>query len=408
MFRLIDVSAPVGRPLQGYSDALRANLRAYLVPVVVAYAPAQCRRNAVQLWRRLTLRTHRTRLPHFLLGATWPARDILHTYVRDVLMEMEPGPGEMLYWMLDETRLTKRGKQVARADWYFDAVTGRKQRAQLVLVATAWFRGFIFPWDFFVHAKWGTVPVAEFEKPTDAAARMVREFVAPSAMRVVVLFDRCYLCNTVVRAVRERGWLYVSRAKENRNVFVGRRKSKAGARAKRALCNGRGRKVCLGQHRYRFVQEDADTKGLGRVRLAYSRLTSRLGKRKIFVSNDLSHSGETILCHYYRRRSIEVLIKESKQILGLGDCSSSRSDASVTHLLVVGLAAALLTRRDLRACGVQGKKARGSLFARSCLRMLQETLRHDVITHHLHRILAAPTSRKAKQTLRSWTELEAA
>jgi SRSO17 transposase len=408
MFRLIDVPAPVGRPLQGYSDALRANLRGYLVPVVVAYALAECRRNAVQLWRRLTLRTHRTRLHHFLLGATWPARDILHGYVRDVLMQMKPGPRETLYLILDETRLAKRGKQVARADWYFDPVTRRKQRAQLVLVATVWFRGFIFPWDFFVHAKRGTVPSAEFEKLTDAAARMVREFVPPPAVRVVVLFDSYYLCKTVAGAVRERGWLYVSQAKENRNVFVARRKSKAGRRAKRALRNGRGRKVRLGQHRYRFVQEDADMKGLGRVRLVYSRPIARRGKRKIFVSNDVSHSGETILWHYYRRWSIEVFIKESKQTLGLGDCSSSRSDAAVTHLLLVGLAAALLTHRDVRARGAQGKKAQGDLFARSSLRTLQETLRQEVIAYHLHRILAAPTSRKAKQILRSWTELEVA
>ena len=220
MFRLIDVPAAVGRPLQGYSNALRANLQAYLVPVVVAYALAECRRNAVQLWRRLMLRTHRTRLHHFLLGATWPARDILHAYVRDVLMDMKPGERETLYLVLDETRLAKRGKQVARVGWYFDPVTGRKQRAQLVLVATVWFRGFILPWDFFVHAKRGTVPEAEFEKLTEAAARMVREFVAPPNVRVVVLFDSYYLCRTVVRAVCERGWLYVSQAKANRNVFV--------------------------------------------------------------------------------------------------------------------------------------------------------------------------------------------
>jgi hypothetical protein len=372
------------------------------------YALCEYRRNAVQLWRRLTLRTHRTRLHHFLLGATWPARDILHSYVRDVLMEMKPGERETLYLILDETRLTKCGRHVARADWYYDPVTQRKERSQLVLISMVWFRGFLLPWDFFVHAKRGTVPAREFEKMTEAAARMIREFLPPANVRVVVLFDSYYLCRSVVRAVRERGWLFVSQAPENRNVFLGRRKHKAGKRARQMLRNERGRKVRIGQRRYRFVSEDADMKGLGRVRLVYSRPVGRRGRRKVFVSNDLAHSGETILWHYYRRWTIEVFIKECKQTLGLGDCSSSRSDAAVTHLLLVGLAAALLTHRDVRVRGAQGQNAQGKLFLRSSYRTLQNALRHEVLRDHLRRILAAPTSRQAKHILRAWTELEAA
>jgi len=373
MFQLISIPAQVGRRLQGYCEGLRANLRGYVVPVIMMYALCEYRRNAVQLWQRLALRSHRTRLHHFLLGATWPARDILHSYVRDVLMEMKPSERETLYLILDETRLTKCGRHVARADWYYDPVTQRKERSLLVLISMVWFRGFLLPWDFFVHAKRGTVPAREFEKMTDAAARMIREFLPPANVRVVVLFDSYYLCRSVVRAVRERG-----------------------------------RKVRIGQRRYRFVSEDADMKGLGRVRLVYSRPTGRRGKCKVFVSNDLAHSGETILWHYYRRWTIEVFIKECKQTLGLGDCSSSRSDAAVTHLLLVGLAAALLTHRDVRVRGAQGQKARGKLFPRSSYRTLQNALRHEVLQDHLRRILAAPTSRQAKHILRAWTELEAA
>ena len=87
------------------------------------------------------------------------------------------------------------------------------------------------------------------------------------------------------------------------------------------------------------------------------------------------------------------------------DCSS-RSDAAVTYLYLVGLAAALLTHPDVLARGAQGKKAQGNLFARSSCRTLQETLRQDVLEQHLRRILTALTARKAKQILRTWAQLK--
>jgi len=43
-----------------------------------------------------------------------------------------------------------------------------------------------------------------------------------------------------------------------------------------------GRKLHIEQHRYRFVREDAETKGLGRVRLVYSCPTGCRDEQKIF------------------------------------------------------------------------------------------------------------------------------
>jgi len=54
---------------------------------------------------------------------------------------------------------------------------------------------------------------------------LIREFQPPKGTKTIVLFDAWYLNPTVLKAVRERRFHWISRAKDNRVFWEGQEKS---------------------------------------------------------------------------------------------------------------------------------------------------------------------------------------
>jgi len=84
-------------------------------------------------------------------------------------------------------------------------------------------------------------------------------------------------------------------------------------------------------------------KKLGAVKVVFSR---RRNERKVvaLVTDDLGASTTSIVADYLKRWAIELLIKDQKQQLGLGDYRVLRYRAVVGHLHLVDIAHACLTR----------------------------------------------------------------
>ena len=70
---------------------------------------------------------------------------------------------------------------------------------------------------------------------------------------------------------------------------------------------------------------------------------------------------KTVVADYLKRWAIELLIKDEKQQLGLGDYRVWRYRAVVRHLHLVDLAYACLTHLALTERGAQGPKKNGVL-----------------------------------------------
>jgi hypothetical protein len=84
-------------------------------------------------------------------------------------------------------------------------------------------------------------------------------------------------------------------------------------------------------------------KKLGEVKVVFSR---RRDERKIvaLVTDNLGASMSSIVADYLKRWAIELLIKDEKQQLGLGDYRVLRYRAVVRHLHLVDIAYPCLTR----------------------------------------------------------------
>ena len=56
----------------------------------------------------------------------------------------------------------------------------------------------------------------EFKTLTEFAAEMIETI---NVKNVIVLFDKFYLCDTIVKSCKNKGFTYIGAVKENRNVF---------------------------------------------------------------------------------------------------------------------------------------------------------------------------------------------
>jgi hypothetical protein len=179
------------------------------------------------------------------------------------------------------------------------------------------------------------------------------------AGRVVVLFDSYYLCPKVVEACKCRSWHFVGVGKSNRNLRVD------GVNHNLKLC-GYGRNVLgrsgrwhmiqglKGKGTYRLAERVGYMKKLGRVKVVFSK---RKGESKIvaLVTDDLHATARNVVADYLKRWSIELLIKDENQQLGLGDYRVLRYEAVVRHLHLVDCAYGCLTRLALN----QGQHEQG-------------------------------------------------
>ena len=171
---------------------------------------------------------------------------------------------------------------------------------------------------------------------------------------VTVLFDAYYLCPTVTRACQSQKYRYVGVAKKNRNFFPDgrdhdkRKLSKYGVGAlKRDGCWSR-----VDGKQYRLAERVGRLSKLGRVKLVFS----RRGREKSWIcmaTNETRWGAKRVLSHYLNRWPIEVLFKESKQYLGLGDYQVLRYRGIERYLCLVLIAHLLLTHLASTEPGAQ-------------------------------------------------------
>ena len=134
--------------------------------------------------------------------------------------------------------------------------------------------------------------------------------------------------------------------------------------------------------------------------------SKRKGDSKIvaLVTDDLRAATRDVVADYLKRWSIELLIKDEKQHLGLGDYRVKRCQAVVRHLRLVDCAYGCLTHLALKELGAQGKTKQkvlrlppiSSLKARMRQVIWQETVEEVIKKSHekpvirrLEKLLAA-------------------
>jgi hypothetical protein len=211
----------------------------------------------------------------------------------------------------------------------------------------------------------------------------------------------------VADACGARGWHYIGVGKSNRNFTVDGQKKKLEKYGRNVPGrNGQWRNVqgLRKSGTYCLASRVGFMKKLGEVKVVFSR---RRNERKIvaLVTDDLGASMTSIVADYLKRWAIELLIKDEKQQLGLGDYRVLRYRAVVRHLHLVYIAYACLTRLALNGRDEQGQRKNEKVLRLPPISQLKARMRQivwrealeDVVKHthdkpvlrRLERFLAA-------------------
>lgn len=343
------------RPLrQHFGHAAWSHFWALVLAITVSHGATIDR-----LAKTLRGSTHRTNHGEFLWRSVWDGSWVIQQIALDTLKRLYSPQDRNLLLIIDDTQTLKRAKKMAAVGKLHHHATGKYGHGHTIVKVCLYYRGVTIPWGSWLYVKKehaGELQVP-FGKLTELAAEAVRKAPLPEKFQVTVLFDAFYLCPVVVRACQARKWRYISVGKANRKFTVGGVQRRLDQYGRNVLRNhGRWCSITGLRKRksYRLAERIGHLNKLGTVKVVFSR---RKGESKhiALVTDDLDASMQTIVADYLKRWSVELLIKDEKQHLGLADYRVQRYQAVVRHLQLVDVAYACLTHVGLQAQRAQGQ-----------------------------------------------------
>jgi SRSO17 transposase len=350
---------------------------------------------------------HRTSKGAFLSRSDWDAPALVERAARDLLAAMKPRPGEVAHLILDDTRIAKRGKAMARVSKIWDHKQQRFVRGHVVLTTAVMFRGVVLPWRVELWKPKGHPGPPRYRKLTDMAAAMVKAFDPPEGVKVRVLFDAFYLCPTVTKACEAKGFTFFSVASRNRNFTTGqgkRAKRRSIARLMPGLIRHRGKGARMRRSRgkaatLRIASADGHLSRIGRVRMVVSKRPRGPWTKCIaVVTSETGLRPRQVVAIYELRWTIEVLFKELRQDLGLGDYQMIADEGILKHLHVCCLAHLLLTHQCLTGLGAKARKANKQVELPPMSQRIQ-TLRTRIAKDRVEQIVKGPKHGKLRQEI---------
>jgi hypothetical protein len=238
------------------------------------------------------------------------------------------------------------------------------------------------PWASFLYIKQEHADKLDipFNKLTELAGQTIRQATLPDQFEVTVLFDAFYLCPNLVNACKERKWHYIGIGKSNRWFTVGSVKRKLAQYGRNVLRNSGIWYNVAGLRKtkeYRLAERIGRLNKLGTVKIVFSR---RKGQKNhiAIVTDDLSASMIKVVADYLKRWSIEILIKDEKQHLGLSDYRVKRYRAVVRHLHLVDCAYACLTHAGMKTQRAQGQNKSKTVLKLETISRLKDIMRRMV------------------------------
>lgn len=340
-------------------NALSAHVYTYYCSLVMAI----CISHGSTIQRLVNLlrnSTHRTNHGEFLWRGEFDEMAVVAKQAVWLLKKLYKKGCRQCMLIIDDTQTIKRAKKMQAVGKIHHHATGKYRNGHTILKASLFYRGVTIPLGSWLYIKKEHAKELKvnFKKLTELAGQIVRDADIPDRFDVTVLFDAFYLCPAVVNACKERKWTYIGVSKSNRWFTANSIKHKIGKYGKNIL-NRTGKwyniKGLVKTSSYKLVQRIGTMNKLGKVKVVFSK---RRNDKTIIalVTNNIRLSIKKVVGRYLKRWAIEVMIKEQKQHLGLGDYRVWRYRAIVRHLCLVDSAYACLTHVGIDDQRAQGDK----------------------------------------------------
>jgi len=381
---------------------------------VAAIAAMQGRRSLKKI--EAACRNHQTRqsIGFFLTKAHWDAAQVLAETALDTLKTLGWKAGVPLDLVFDDTQKKKRGKQMDALSKIFLHAEKVYAQGHTILGCALVYRGVVIPYAVRLwmpktfcaktqQKSYEGEPI-EYRKLTEMVGEIIAHF---PLTKVTVLFDSYYLCPNVTRACEAKKYHYVGVAKKNRNFFPDGRdrdKRKLATYGKNLLSRLGRTTACRGK-KYRLAERVGRLSKLGRVKLVLSRRVRE--KSWIAMATNATRWGALrVLNHYLDRWPIEVLFKESKQYLGLGDYQVLRYRGIERYLHLVLIAHLLLTHLGANAQGAKAEPEKTKPLDLQSVPQLQTVLRSKLWDDNINSMEKGSRNRRVGKKLKQMILLD--
>ena len=204
----------------------------------------------------------------------------------------------------------------------------------------------------------------------------------------------------VTKACEERGFTWFSTAQRNRKFKRRGGDHKPIAQLAPGWIRHLGRRVRMERARrwvrMRIAKVDGELSKLGRVRMVISKRVGDPFRNLIaIVTNETGLEARKIVSIYEHRWSIEILFKELRNDLGLGEYQVLDEHAIVRHLHLCALAHLMLTHHAMEGAGAQARKAHTEVLLPPMSRRLED-LRFEIRRDQLRRLFRGTRNRRLR------------
>ncbi|MFH1614900.1 MAG: transposase [Planctomycetota bacterium] len=344
-----------------------------------------------RLVKSLRNSTHRTNHGEFLWRSNWNESAVMQQIALDTLTSLFNKKDRHLFLIIDDTQTLKRAKKMQAVGKLHHHATGKYGIGHTILKVCLYYRGITIPWASLLYVKEEHASKLEIDfcKLTELAGQTIRDAALSEKFEVTVLFDAFYLCPNVVNACKERKWHYIGVGKSNRWFTIGSVKRKLAKYGRNVLRNSGTWYNIAGLRKsgvYRLAERIGKLNKLGTVKIVFSR---RRGENKhiAIVTDNLNASMRTVVADYLKRWSIEMLIKDEKQHLGLGDYRVLRYQAVVRHLHLVDCAYACLTHVGIKTYRAQGQNKSKKVLRLEPISKLKDRVRRIVWQENIQDVI---------------------
>jgi transposase len=192
-------------------------------------------------------------------------------------------------------------------------------------------------------------------------------------------------------------------AASNRNLTIEKRTRRIGAIGPGVL-RSRGQRARMKRTRgwrwMKIAAVDGRLSKIGEVRVVFSKRPRDPWKKVLaIVTNATPLAPRKVVASYERRWAIEVLFKELKGSLGLGEYQVQTRQGIERHLHLCGLAHLTLTHHAMKALGAEAKRANTDVPLPKFQERL-ESLRHEVRSESLEKIIRKVRQKRVRKRLR--------
>ncbi len=301
---------------------------------------------------------HRTSHARFL-RSDWSSSQLLSTNAERILRHLKPGKNEPVYLLIDDNRIKKRGKKMFGVSKIWDQKSHGFIHGHIVVTAAIHFRGITIPW---AMELW--IPKADansgYRKLTQIAAEMINRFPQGLSSKVRVLFDAAYLAKNIVKACKSKGFTWFSVAARNRKLLRHGQKKSIKELAP-GILRYRGQRIRMKRSRgwrwMRIASASGTLGNTGEVQLVVSKRSGPSSKELLAVAtSELNCQSREVISIYEKRWNIEVLFKELRNSLGLGEYQVLSRTAIERHLHLNCLAHQTLTHQAIMEEGAKAKQ----------------------------------------------------